>query len=70
MITDLEEVIESAKTWPAEDQEALAEAAHKIEARKCNGVYVMTHDERVAVEEGLSEARRGEFATDLEVKDL
>lgn len=66
MIQVLEEVLEIAKTWPEEDQQALAEAAHEIQAQR-TGVYVLSGDERAAVEEGLSQARRGEFATDAEV---
>ncbi len=31
-------------------------------------VYVMSDDERAAVEEGLQEARRGEFVSDEEMK--
>jgi predicted transcriptional regulator len=67
MIAVLAEVLEIAKTWPEEDQEALAEAAHEIQAHR-DGVYVLADDERAAVEEGLSQARRGEFATDAEVE--
>jgi hypothetical protein len=66
MISDLAEVLESAKTWPEEDQEALAEAAHEIEAHRI-GVYVMTEDERAAIEEGLDQDRRGDVASDSEV---
>lgn len=69
MIEVLEEVLEIAKNWPEEEQEALAEAAHEIEAHR-SGVYVLATDEREAVEEGLSQARRGEFASDEEVKKL
>jgi hypothetical protein len=69
MIEVLEEVLEIAKNWPEEDQEALAEAAHEIEAHR-SGVYVLADDEREAVEEGLGQARRGEFATEAEVRKL
>jgi hypothetical protein len=66
MIQVLEDVLKIAKTWPEEDQQALAEAAHEIQAQR-TGVYVLDDDERAAVEEGLGQARRGEFATDAEV---
>jgi hypothetical protein len=55
------------ESWPEEDQEELAEYALEIQARR-RGVYVMTDEERMAVDEGLKEADRGEFATDADVK--
>ena len=62
-------VLERAKTWPEEDQQALAEFAHEIEAHR-SGTYVMTVEERAAVERGLIQADRGEFASDLEMEVL
>ena len=59
----LKEMIEHAETWPREDQEELAEYAREIEARR-TGVYIMSGDERAAVEKGLAEADRGEFVSD------
>jgi predicted transcriptional regulator len=59
----LKEVIEHAETWPLEDQQELAEYAREIEARR-TGVYTMSDDERVAVQQGLAEADRGEFVPD------
>jgi predicted transcriptional regulator len=50
----------------ARDQDELAEYAREIEARR-TGVYKMTDDERVAVKEGLAEARAGKFATDEQI---
>jgi predicted transcriptional regulator len=59
-------VLESVRSWPAEDQEELIELAREIQARR-TGVYVMTDDERTAVREGLEQARRGEFVPDEEM---
>ena len=59
----LREVIEQAETWPPEDQEALAEYAREIQARR-TGVYMMSDDERAAVRRGLAQADRGEFVSD------
>ena len=56
-------MIEHAETWPAEDQQELAEYAREIEARR-TGVYSMSDDERAAVGRGLAEADRGEFVPD------
>jgi predicted transcriptional regulator len=47
-------------------QEELAELAREIEARRL-GVYVMSEEERAAVEEGSDQARRGEFVPDDEM---
>jgi hypothetical protein len=59
----LSEVLQRAETWPPEDQEALAEFAREIEARR-TGVYHLSDDERAAIREGLGEANRGEFVSE------
>ena len=43
-------VLEGVRSWPQEDQEELAELAREIEARR-TGVYVLSDDERSAIEE-------------------
>ena len=64
------DVLERAKTWPREDQEALAAYAFELEAERSGGVYVMTAEERAAVAQGLAQAKRGEFATDDDMRAL
>jgi predicted transcriptional regulator len=59
-------VLESVRSWPAEDQEELIELAREIQARR-TGVYVMTDEEQAAVREGLEQARRGEFVSGEEM---
>jgi hypothetical protein len=59
----LQDVIAQAEAWPEEDQVELAEAAREIAARR-KGVYVMTDDERTAVDE----ARHGDFVPDKEME--
>jgi hypothetical protein len=44
--------LEGVRFWPQEDQEELIEIARAIDARR-SGAYVMTNDERAAVQEGL-----------------
>jgi hypothetical protein len=63
MIKTLKDAVQLAETWPAEDQEELAEYAREIEARR-SGVYMMSDEERTAVRKGLAEADRGEFVPD------
>lgn len=52
-----------AEAWPEEDQVELAETARLIEARR-KGVYVMTDDERAAVDE----ARQRDFVPEKEME--
>ena len=59
-------VLESVRSWPQQDQEELVELAREIEARR-SGVYVMSDEERAAVQEGLDQARGGEFVRDDEM---
>ena len=66
MIATLKQLLRKIEAWPDEDQEALAAAARVIEAER-TGVYVMSEEERRAVENGLNAARRGDFASDEEV---
>lgn len=61
----IESVLESVRSWPVQDQEELAQVAREIEARR-KGIYVMTEDERRAVEE----AELSPLATDDEVAAL
>jgi hypothetical protein len=44
------EILRRVETWPQEDQEKLAEIAREIETRR-NGVYVLSDDEKAALEE-------------------
>jgi predicted transcriptional regulator len=63
---EIDAVLESVRSWPPEDQEELIEIAREIEARR-TGIYVMSEEERAAVNEGLDQARRGEFVPDDEM---
>jgi hypothetical protein len=63
------ELLEKTASWPEEDQEELAEAAAEIEARR-TGRYAMTEAERAAVDNGLQQVRRGEFASDVEMQSF
>ena len=69
MISALKQMLQTIESWPPEDQQALAEAAREIEAER-TGVYVMSPEEESAVEEGLTQADRGEFASDDEIAAL
>jgi hypothetical protein len=58
----LKHLIETAESWPEEDQKELVAYAREIEARR-TGVYVLSDEERAAIEEGLAEIERGEVLT-------
>jgi hypothetical protein len=54
-------LLERIETWPTEYQEELADFIREIESRR-TGVYRLSEDERVAVREGMEDARQGNFA--------
>ena len=64
----LKEVIAHAENWPLEDQQELAEYAREIEARR-TGVYMMSDQERMAVQKGLAEADRGQFVSEERIAE-
>jgi len=66
MNAQLKHLLQAAESWSEADQEELIAYAREIEARR-SGVYVLSDDERAAIDEALAEADRGEFATDEEV---
>jgi predicted transcriptional regulator len=61
----IEAVLERVKTWPEERQEEAVQLLLALEAEP--DVYVLSEEERAAIEEGFAEADRGEFATDEEM---
>lgn len=67
MNAETKELLEKVASWPEEDQRELAEAAAEIEARR-SGIYVLTDDERLAVEDGLAQIDRGEFVSEEEMR--
>jgi hypothetical protein len=58
----LKDVLDRVETWPQEDQEALAEYARELEARR-TGLYRLTDAERAAIQK----ARQGEYVPDEEM---
>jgi len=63
---EVERTLGRVKSWPFERQAKLAELVELIEAQAPDG---MPEDDltRVAIAEGLAQARRGEFASSEEV---
>ena len=56
------EILQKVTTWPDEDQEELAAVAREIEARR-TGVYVLSDDERAAIDD----ARKSGLASEKDV---
>jgi hypothetical protein len=52
MTQGTKEILRRVEHWPQEDQDELAELAREIEARR-TGVYVLSDDERAALDEAL-----------------
>jgi hypothetical protein len=59
----LKDILQRIDAWPAEDQEALLEAARNIEAER-SGLYQASPAELAAIDRGLDDARSGRFPTD------
>ena len=57
------------ESWPADDQQALVEAAHSIEA-ECAGVYHASPDELEAIDRGLEDVRHGRFASNESISAI
>ncbi len=63
----LKELIGRIDSWPEKAQEEAAEFLSAIEAEIAEP-YELTDDDRAAIERGLDAVRRGDIATDEEVK--
>jgi predicted transcriptional regulator len=62
----LEQAIARVRQLPPEDQDALATALLSL-AGEPTDVVQLDDDTRAAIEDGLAQAKRGEFASDEEV---
>ena len=62
----LQKALEAVQAWPADRQEAAAEVLEHMN-RLAAAPYELSPEERADLEEALAEARRGEFASDVEV---
>ena len=67
MIKVLESIMTRATDWPTEAQEELARLAAEIEQAHSGQRYRLTLDERSAIAEGLAQADRGEFVSDVDM---
>lgn len=63
------QVLERIASWPEEDRKEIADIAAAIEARRA-GVYVLSENEVVAVQEGLRDAELGNLVSDDEMEKV
>jgi len=63
----LQELLDRAKTWPAEAQDELVELGREIEG-EVKGEYHATPEELRGIDRGLRAAKEGRFATPAQVK--
>jgi hypothetical protein len=69
MSPKIKEILQHVPSWPAEDQEELAEVAREIEARRA-GVYVLDKDEEAAIREGIEQLDRGEAVSEEKMRSF
>jgi hypothetical protein len=69
MSRKLKELLERVATWPDAAQEEAQASLEAIE-QDLSEPYVLTDDDRDALECGADDVRRGRFASDAEVKDV
>ena len=62
-MTPIKALLEQVASWPEQDQEELAAYAREIEARR-TGVYVVSDEEWVDLQEGIGQADRRELVPD------
>jgi predicted transcriptional regulator len=62
----LREILERAEAWPEEAQEEAVNFLLAIE-QELGDPYVLTDEDRAAIERGLDDMRHGRFATDEQV---
>lgn len=63
----LEQALDAVRKLPAESQDEIARAMLRLAARE-DEPEAIDRDDLLAVQQGLAEAGRGEFATDDEIK--
>ena len=69
MTKTLREMLERAQSWPEEAQEEALATLQAIEAEFVEP-YVLTDDDRQAIDRGLEDVRQGRIANDEEVSRL
>lgn len=65
----LKKILSLAEEWSEDERDRLAQVALEIEARR-HGVYHPTEEELKAIDEGLADAERGNFASAEEVEAI
>jgi predicted transcriptional regulator len=66
----LEMAVEAARQLSPEEQDHLARTIMEIVGGGDDGVYLLSEEDRAAIEEGLAEADRGEFVSEQELNAI
>lgn len=66
----LEMAVEAARQLSPEEQDHLARTILEIVAGGDDEIYALSDDDRIAINEGLAEADRGEFVTDEQLRAI
>jgi predicted transcriptional regulator len=69
MSPKIKEILQHVPSWPAEDQEGLAEVAREIEARRAS-VYVLDEHEEAAIRQGIEQLDRGEVVSEEKMRSF
>lgn len=70
MTERLNQAIEAARRLPPEEQDEIARLIMDVVHGASADVYVLSDEERAAIQEGIDQADRGDFASEEEVKAL
>jgi predicted transcriptional regulator len=65
---EIEAVLDRVRSWPADKQEVVADFLRMLDSQ--TEFYEPSEEEMAAINQGLAEADRGEFATEEEVEEL
>ena len=64
----VEEAIDALRGLPQDRQATVASAIIEYASYEPDDLYLLSDDERVTVREGVDEAERGDFVSDMEVQ--
>lgn len=64
---DLREILKHVETWPEAAPEQAVASLQALE-HELNALYELTEADKKAIDRGLEDARKGNFATDEEVE--
>lgn len=70
MADALERAVKRIRKLPVAEQDVAADILAEFALARHAGVYVLSDEERILVEEAIAEVDRGEYATEAEVNAI